>query len=267
MTSNDAFRILFLGDVVGRPGRAALKARTRDLKKLYRVDVVIANGENAAGGVGTDPSTAREILDAGVDVITGGNHTFSRRELIPTLSAPNSKVIRPANFPKAPGRGFFVLEHECGVAVGVLNLIGRVFMDLLVDCPFRVADELLQSELAQCDVVLVDFHGEATSEKLACAHYLDGRVTAVVGTHTHVQTADERVLPNGTACITDVGMCGPYDSILGVGTDAVVQRFVTGRPHRFEVAPGRSCISGVIIESRPGESRRATSIERIFEVE
>lgn len=260
-------RILFLGDVVGKAGRVAVQRAVPELRKRLSPHLIIANGENAAGGVGIDPSTAEELFQTGVQVITTGNHIWNRKEIRPYLDANRHRIIRPANFSThTPGVGAVTVLTESGVRIGVMNLIGRVFMPDLVDSPFAAADQLLSKQLADTKVVFVDFHGEATSEKIAMAHHLNGRVSAVVGTHTHVQTADERILAGGTATITDVGMCGPFDSVIGVEVPKVVERFVTGLPVRFEVADGKTQINGVLLTVDP-ESGRALQIERINEVE
>ena len=227
--------ILFIGDVIGNPGRRSLPLLLGRVKRQLPVDLVVANGENSAGGRGITRNVAQELFQAGVDIITGGNHIWDQREALDLL-AEEHRILRPANYPAgAPGVGLTMVE--VGVPpkrVWIINLCGRTFMPAL-DCPFRTADHLLQDQQPG-DIVLVDFHAEATSEKAALGFYLDGRVTALVGTHTHVQTADERLLPNGTAFITDVGMVGPYNSILGVEVKPVVDRFLSALPSRFEVA-------------------------------
>lgn len=253
-------RILFLGDIVGRVGRRIVKEKLPSL--IQSADLVIANGENAAGGVGLDAETTKEIWNAGVVVITSGNHIWHRKDAFPLLQAHPDRLLRPANYPEGTvGRGWTVVSAPDGTRVGVLNLMARVFTNELVDCPFRTADRILDNELKDCAVRFVDFHGEATSEKVALGNYLDGRVTAVVGTHTHVQTADERLLPKGTAYISDVGMCGPLDSVIGVKVEDVVTRFVTAMPARFDVAKGRGLLNGVVVSC--DASGGATSIERI----
>lgn len=258
--------ILFLGDVVGRVGRQALKKRLSSLKKEHGVDLAIVNGENSAGGIGIDPGCAEEIFVAGADVITTGNHIWSKREIEGYLNANTHRIIRPANYAEgAPGAGYVVWKASNGVEVGVVNISGRVFMGDLVDCPFKKADEIFSTSLAEVKVKFVDFHAEATSEKVAMAHYLDGRASVVVGTHTHVQTADERILQGGSACITDVGMCGPRDSVIGMQKELVLQRFVTGRPIRFDVAKGEAQINGVLVKVDVSTGK-AISIERVFEV-
>lgn len=258
-------RILFLGDIVGKPGRRAVREHLARLRRDHRADLVIANGENAAGGVGIDPGTADEIFGAGVDVITTGNHIWAKRDVYPYLDKNSHRMVRPYNCaPGAPGAGAIVVSAPDGTKVGVLNLLARVFMPDLVDCPFRAADRALSEDLAGAKVIFVDFHGEATSEKVAMGYYLDGRATVMVGTHTHVQTADERVLPRGLAYISDAGMCGPAESVIGVEVPTVLEKFVGGRPTRFEVAGGAPLLNGVIVSCDPATGR-ATSITRVLE--
>lgn len=256
-------RILFVGDVHGRPGRRAVTRRVPALRRELGVDFVVANAENSAGGVGLTPQTASELFEAGVDVLTGGNHTWAKREAYALLES-DPRLVRPANYPPGvPGQGSTVVRRG-GLSLAVLNLQGRVFMDPLDD-PFRVARAEADRLRQRTPFVLVDFHAEATSEKVAMGYYLDGRVTAVVGTHTHVQTADERVLPGGTAYITDVGMTGPRDGVIGVDRQAILQRFLTQLPVRFEVASGPVQLSAVLVEA--DAEGRATSIRRIYEVD
>jgi 2',3'-cyclic-nucleotide 2'-phosphodiesterase len=250
-------RLVFFGDVVGKPGRRGI---ARLLPTLGPVDFVVANGENSAGGVGMDPGSARELLAAGVNVITSGNHIWAKREIIEYLT-DSDVVLRPANFaPSTPGWGYTIKASRDGVPVAVVNLIGRVFMNTY-DCPFRVIDSVLENVGSRAKVILVDMHAEATSEKVAMGWYLDGRVAAVVGSHTHVQTADERILPNGTAYLTDAGMCGPRDSVIGVRRDQVLRRFLTQMPGRFEVADGATIVQGVCIDV-DDHSGKAIRIER-----
>jgi metallophosphoesterase (TIGR00282 family) len=256
-------RILFVGDVHGRPGRRAVARRVPSLRRELGVDFVVANAENSAGGVGLTPQTAGELFAAGVDALTGGNHTWAKREAYGLLDS-DPRVVRPANYPPGvPGQGSTVIRRG-GAALAVLNLQGRVFMEPLDD-PFRVARAEVDRLRELTPFVLVDFHAEATSEKLALGYFLDGKVTAVVGTHTHVQTADERVLPGGTAYITDVGMTGPRDGVIGMDRDAILQRFLLQLPVRFEVASGAVQFNAVLVEA--DASGRATSIRRIHEVE
>jgi metallophosphoesterase (TIGR00282 family) len=257
-------RLLFLGDVVGRPGRRALAATVPRLRKRLEVEFVVANCENAAGGKGVDPKSAEELRDAGVDVLTSGNHIWQKREILPYLRE-NERLLRPLNFaPDVPGVGWTIRETSSSrMRVGVVNLIGRVFMGP-AECPFRAAEAALPRIAESARVILVDMHAEATSEKVSMGWFLDGRVSAVIGSHTHVQTADEGILPGGTAYLTDAGMCGPEASVLGVRTDAVVRRFLTQMPARFDVASGPVVVQGAVIDVDEG-SGRARSIERICE--
>ncbi len=256
--------MLFIGDITGKPGRRLVTARLGALRRTHGVDVVIANGENAAGGMGITADSAAELLDAGVDALTGGNHTWHHREAYELLDG-DPRILRPANYPPGvPGRGAAVVKTAAGVEVGVLNLQGRVFMPELDD-PFRTAREQAEALRASVQTVIVDFHAEATSEKIAMGWYLDGRVTAVVGTHTHVQTADERILPHGTAYITDVGMTGPRDGVIGMERDVILERFLTQMPARFQVASGPVQLNGVLIAT-DGDGR-ARSIQRLQIVE
>ncbi|MCL6636216.1 MAG: TIGR00282 family metallophosphoesterase, partial [Peptococcaceae bacterium] len=254
-------RILMVGDVVGRPGRKAIKENVPDLVRSQQIDLTVVNGENAAGGKGITREIAREILAAGADIITMGNHVWQQKEAL-TLLVREERIVRPANYPPGvPGNGLAVLKTRSGVPVAVLNLAGRVFMEAL-DCPFRKADQLLAALAPEVRVILLDFHAEASSEKIAMGWYLDGRVSAVCGTHTHVQTADERILPGGTAYITDVGMTGPVDSIIGVEKEAVLEKFLTGIPRRFEVATGPYQLNAVILDIDENTGR-ARSIQRV----
>lgn len=253
--------ILFIGDIFGQPGRDMLAASMQTLRDRFRPDFIVANGENAAAGRGITFATADELFQSGVDVITMGNHTWSRKEILNIIDA-NPKLIRPANYPKGvPGKGRTVVEKN-GLRLGVVNLMGRIYMDIPLDDPFQTADRELQALKGQTDAILIDFHAEATSEKLALAMFVDGRVTAVVGTHTHVQTADNRVLPKGTAFISDVGMTGPADGIIGVDAKTVLKKFTTSMPAQFEPAEGRTQLNAVIVTTRP--DGLSDSIERII---
>jgi len=248
--------VLVIGDIIGKPGRRAVAQLLPRLREEYRLDLVIANGENAAGGIGLTPDTAEELFVAGVEIITTGNHVWAQRELVPYLDS-GASVIRPLNFPPGnAGRGYITRGN-----VAVVNLIGRTFMGNFVDCPFRTMDALL-AEL-KTPVIIVDFHAEATSEKVAMGRYLDGRVSAVLGTHTHVATADALVLSGGTAYVTDLGMAGPMDSIIGDDTESVLQHFVKGLPHRVSVGRGRTMLNSVLldIDEKTGKAR---SIERVY---
>jgi len=250
-------RILMVGDVVGRPGRHAVAKVLPRLRTQHQVNLVIANGENAAGGRGLTPATAADLFTSGVDVLTSGNHIWKQREILPLLDT-DAPILRPLNYPDgAPGRGFLTWGP-----VLVVNLLGRMFLEQ-VDCPFAAIDELLSKERATC--VVVDVHAETTSEKAALAWYLDGRVTAVLGTHTHVPTADTRILPQGTAFVTDVGMVGPRDSVLGVRIDKVVAHFRTRLPARFQVAKGPVQFNAVLVEA-DASSGRALHIVRVDEL-
>lgn len=258
-------RLLMIGDVVGRPGRKALKDNLPGLIQELGLDFVIANGENAAGGNGITRELVRELCKSGVDVITMGNHVWSNKEIYSFIHKETC-LIRPANYPAGvPGKGYGIYETRRNVRVAVINLSGRVFMQPL-DCPFRIVDEILGTISGEATVVVVDFHAEATSEKVAMGWYLNGRVTAVCGTHTHIQTADERVLPEGTAYITDLGMTGPRDSVIGVKTELVLDRFITQIPRRLEVAHGLYQFNGVVIDINEHDGK-ARNIERIINYE
>lgn len=260
------FKILFLGDIVGRPGRKILAENLAKLVSEYKADIVIANGENASGGSGIDPRTAGEIFSSGVDFITTGNHIWDRKEIKNYLNENSKKIIRPANYTAgAPGVGLAIIEKANFPKIAVMNLMGRVFMGDLLDCPFQKVDSLLASIDPSVDFKFLDFHAETTSEKIAMGFHLDGRVSIVVGTHTHVQTADLRFLPKGTAYITDVGMCGPYDSVIGMDVEGVLQRFRTGMPSRFEPAKGISQINAVLFKC-DSKLKKVTAFERILRV-
>ena len=251
-------RILMIGDVIGKPGRTAVTALVLELRREYGIDLVIANGENTAGGFGITPDTAQELMAGDVDVITSGNHIWKQKEIIPYITE-EWPLLRPANYPPGtPGRGYIRLGE-----IAILNLMGRVFMSPL-DCPFRTADQVL-GEMNGANppkVIIVDFHAEATSEKQAMGWYLDGRVSAVLGTHTHVPTADARILPNGTAYVTDVGMAGPSNSVIGSDISAVLAGFLTGMPRRFTVPEGPVTFNSVFVEI-DDSSGKATSIQRV----
>ena len=253
--------ILFIGDIVGSPGRQALVRELHRLVDHYRVDLVVANGENSAGGFGITEETAKELFSLGIDVLTSGNHIWDKRDSFSFIGR-EERLVRPANYPPGTvGRGATVVRTAGGVPVGILNLEGRVFMNNL-DCPFRVADQEIERLRESTPLIFVDFHAEATSEKIALGWHLDGKVSAVVGTHPHVQTADERILPGGTAYITDAGMTGSFDSVIGVRKELALERFVTQMPVRFEVAKKDVRLNGVVIGVDP-VSGRALSIERI----
>lgn len=256
-------KILYFGDVFGKPGRDAVKKAISKLTAEHSIDFIVMNGENAAHGRGILPEMAEEFFDLGVDVITTGNHAWDQKAIVPYM-ATTTRLIRPANYPdhpafKLPGRGGTVVESrkKPGLRLGVIQVMGRVFMDSL-DCPFRAAEhELERMDRVDIRSVLIDFHGEASSEKQAFAHFMDGRVSGVVGSHSHVQTADERILPGGTAAITDVGMCGCFDSVIGVKKEISIQKFLTKRPAKFEPAEGPGGYGAVVIEvdERSGKAR------------
>jgi metallophosphoesterase, MG_246/BB_0505 family len=257
--ADEPLRILFVADVVGQPGRDAVRALLPELKKELHPHLTILNGENAAGGFGLTAKLVVELKSAGADVITTGNHVFAQKDFLPELPKLE-QVLRPANYPpKAPGRGWCVAKAG-GHDVLVMNLMGRVFVEALDD-PFRAADAIL-ADHPDVKIVFCDMHAEATSEKTAMGWYLDGRVSAVVGTHTHIPTADARVLPGGTAYVTDVGMVGPRDGCIGMDKDAVLQRFLTGVPTRFMVASGPVTFNSVLVTIN-GSTGRATSIQRV----
>jgi metallophosphoesterase (TIGR00282 family) len=254
-------RLLFLGDLVGRTGRELLRRGLGALVARHEVDLVIANVENAAAGFGITPEIANDLLRFGVHVMTGGNHTWDKKEIFPYF-AQQPRLLRPANLPVgAPGRGVYVARTGRGVPVAVVNVMGRVFMTA-IDDPFRVALDEIDAVRQEALIVLVDFHAEATSEKVAMGWHLDGKATAVVGTHTHVQTADERVLPRGTAYITDAGMTGPHDSVIGVDRHAILQRFLTALPQKFETATENPRLNGVLIDADE-TTGRALAIARV----
>jgi metallophosphoesterase (TIGR00282 family) len=246
--------ILAIGDIVGRPGRMAISQLLPALRQQYNLDLVIANAENVAGGVGLTPDTARELLSDGVDVLTSGNHIWAQKEIIPYLDG-ELPILRPLNYPPGvPGKGYLTIGR-----VAVVNLIGRTFIGDF-DCPFRAMDQLLAK--LEPKIIIVDFHAEATSEKVAMGRYLDGRVSAVLGTHTHVGTIDTQLLPKGTAYVSDIGMSGPIDSVIGDDTEAVIQRFLTQMPHHLSVGKGRTVLNAILV-GVDDDTGRATSIERI----
>jgi metallophosphoesterase (TIGR00282 family) len=254
-------RVLFIGDVVGKPGRALLCRRLPRIVDERGVAFVTANAENLAGGVGATPETCDELFAAGVDCLTSGNHIWDKKEIIPYLNR-EPRLLRPANYPESnPGTGVYLGTSRDGVRVAVASVMGRVFL-VNVDCPFRTMDAILAEIRGQADCVIVDMHAEATSEKVAMGWYLDGRVSAVVGTHTHIPTADERILPKGTAYLTDVGMTGPFDSVIGVEKELVLERFLTQRHVRMQPAEGDPRLHGVLIDIDPATGR-AVGIERI----
>lgn len=254
-------RILMVGDVVGRTGRYFFMEQTPELKLTKNIDMVVVNGENAAHGKGLTPNVFNELIRGGADVVTTGNHIWDNPKVMEIIDT-EPFLLRPANYPEdTPGKGFCI--YPVGKKkVGVINLSGRTYMPP-IDCPFRLGEKILKFIKKDCDIILVDFHAEATSEKLAFAHYFDGQVTAVVGTHTHVQTADAKILPKGTAYITDLGMVGANNSILGMEIEPVIKRFMTGRPSKFEVAEGAAIYCAVLIDIN-NKTNKPTRIERIF---
>ncbi len=256
-------RILFVGDIFGQPGKHAASRFIPQYIRDWDIDFCVVNGENAAGGFGLTENIASKIFSYGADVITSGNHIFDRQEIHAVLEN-STTILRPANYPRGvPGRGYTVARSRNGMKVGVVNLQGRIYMQP-IDSPFAVADEILERLQGETRIILVDFHAEATSEKMALGYYLDGRVTAVLGTHTHVQTADERILPKGTAFISDVGMTGPHDSIIGVRVEQSLQRIVKQMPTRFSPAESGIKFSAVMVELNDSTGK-ALSIERVFE--
>ena len=254
-------KILLIGDIIGKPGRQALTLFLRKVQERHDIAFTVANGENAAGGFGITPEVAADLFRLGVDVITTGNHVWDKKDILGFIPK-ESRLLRPLNYPPgAPGYGSIVVTARNGVKVAVLNASGRVFMNDF-DCPFRTTLAEIEALAGEARVRVVDFHAEATSEKIAFGRFLDGRVSAVVGTHTHVQTADERVLPGGTAYISDLGMTGPAESVIGVEADIVVRKFLTGMPERFETAKGPAQFQGAVVEIDPG-SGLALGIQRL----
>jgi len=255
-----SMKILLIGDIVGKPGRRAVRELLPWIVEERRIDLVIANCENAAAGFGVTGDIVEELYGCRIDVLTSGNHIWDKKEIMDAVEGYET-LLRPANYPAGtPGRGSVVVATPGGIRVGVVNLAGRVFMNSL-DCPFHAADREIEKIKGKAKVIIVDMHAEATSEKIAMGWYLSGRVAAVLGTHTHVQTADERILPGDTACITDVGMTGPFDSVIGIKKELILQRFLLQMPNKFEVAKGDVRLQGVTVEIDP--DGRAKSIERI----
>lgn len=253
-------KVLVLGDVIGKPGRTALRNILPRLIEERSIDFVIANGENTAGGIGINPKTSDFLLDSGVDVITTGNHVYKKKEIYSYIDK-QQRLLKPANYPPGtPGKGFYIYD-AADKKLAVISLCGRVFIGEL-DCPFRAIDDVLEKIKTKTNLIIVDFHAEVTSEKIAMGWYLDGRVSAVLGTHTHVQTADEKILPKGSAYITDIGMTGPQDSVIGVRKELIIERFKTQMPQRFIVAKNDIWLNGVMVDIDP-ESGRAEKIERL----
>lgn len=248
--------ILAIGDIIGKPGRQVVIKHLRNLRQQLKIHIVVANGENTAGGFGLTPDTAKELLGGGVDVLTSGNHIFAQKEILPYLDA-DAPILRPLNYPAGvPGRGYLIHNKTL-----IVNLIGRTFMNAY-DCPFRAMDKLLETLMDKPKIIIVDFHAEATSEKVAMGRYLDGRVSAVLGTHTHVGTIDTQILAGGTAYVTDIGMTGPTDSVIGDDADAVIQRFLTQMPHHLSVGKGKPQLNAVLVEVDE-TSGKATAIKRL----
>ncbi len=253
--------ILLIGDIIGQPGRVVMEREVIRLREERAIDLVVANCENVAGGAGVTPSTAEDLFRAGVDVLTSGNHVWRKREALELLKL-DPRVLRPANYPDGtPGTGSTIVETLSGHKVGVLNVMGRVFMEPL-DCPFRAAERELARLKLVTSVIIVDMHAEATSEKVAMGWFLDGKVSAVFGTHTHIPTADERILPQGTAFITDVGMTGPYDSVIGRRVDQILERFLSNRPVKSDVAEGNVQLRGLLVDVDE-VTGKAKAVERI----
>ena len=254
-------RVLFIGDIVGKPGRRAVELLLKRIVKDERIDFVIANGENAAGGMGITPTIALEMFKMGVHVLTSGNHVWAKKEVIPFLDE-EPRLLRPANYPsQVPGRGVGTFELKNGGKIAVANLEGRVFMRAL-ECPFRVGERIIEEVRHKTPVMIIDFHAEATSEKVALGRFLDGKVSAILGTHTHVQTADERILDHGTAYITDVGMTGPMASVIGIREDVALERFLTQVPWKFDVATDKIELQCVVIDIDP-KTGRSNDIQRM----
>ncbi len=256
-------KILFIGDIVGSPGRKAVKELIPKIVRREKVDFVIGNAENAAGGSGVTPDIARELFSYGLDVITSGDHIWKKKEILEMLDE-EKRLLRPANYPAgARGQGWGVYQAKNGVKIGAMNLVGRVFMEC-VECPFKIGRDIVDKIRKETPVIIVDMHAEATSEKIALAWYLDGEVSAIFGTHTHVQTADERIYPKGTAFICDVGMVGPHDSVIGRKAEQILTRFITGLPTRFEMAEENVQLNGAIV-TIDEETGKALEIRRVNE--
>jgi len=256
--------ILCIGDIVGRPGREAVAYALPKIKKEHGIDFVIANAENASGGSGLIPKNADEILSFGVDVMTMGDHVWDKPEIYPYLQEHQDRIIRPANFPEGtPGVGWTITRAANGIKVGVINLLGRTFMRYNVSCPFRMLENVITEIKDEVSVIIVDMHAETTSEKVAMGHFSDGKVSLVYGTHTHIQTADEKILPLKTAYITDLGMSGPYDSVIGQDKTKIITRFLTSMPNKFEVAQSPATVHGVIVkvDSNTGRAEGITRLQ------
>lgn len=255
-------KILFIGDIIGEPGRRAIARTLHKVVAQHAVDLVIGNGENAAAGFGITPELAQELFDMGLSVITTGNHAWDKKEILEFIRH-EPRLLRPANYPDgAPGQGSVVVETSGGEKLGVLQVMGRVYMPAQLDCPFQIARREVARLKQEVRAIIVDMHAETTSEKMAMGHFLDGEVTAVVGTHTHVQTADEQILPKGTAYLTDIGMTGPVLSVIGIKKELAIEKFLTQMPRRFEVASGPAILSAALIEL-DGTVGKAIDIQRI----
>lgn len=262
MARKNVIKILFIGDIVGKPGRRAVKQYLAAHKKADKIEIVIANGENMAGGQGFTFETYQDMIDAGVDWFTSGNHVWAKADIIPHIKDGTAKILRPANFDDdSPGQGEVEIKVK-GTKITIANLLGRVFIPILVSDPFEKAEEIIDNH--PDSIIILDFHAEATSEKIAMGYYLDGKASAVFGTHTHVQTSDETILPEGTAYITDIGMTGPKESVLGVEKDIIVKQFLTGLPQSHKVASGEAIFSAVLVEVDT-KTKKAVNIDRIFE--
>lgn len=256
--------ILCIGDIVGKPGRKAVNDLLTDLKKELAIDLVIANAENSAGGSGVTARIADDLFAMGCDVLTLGDHVWDQQDIVEYLKK-NPKIVRPANFPEGtPGQGWCVVTLPSQQKVGVINLLGRVFMRYNLECPFRMARNILDEIKKVTDIIVVDIHAEATSEKVAMGSFLDGSASIVFGTHTHIQTADDKILPKGTAYITDLGMTGPYDSVIGQKKDQIIQRFLTSIPIRFEVAENDVYLCGIVVDvdEKTGKARSINRVQR-----
>jgi 2',3'-cyclic-nucleotide 2'-phosphodiesterase len=255
-------KLLFIGDIVGKIGRTAVKSLLPSIVNKYKIDLVIANGENAAGGFGITETIVAELFNYGIHILTTGNHVWDKKEFIPQISKID-RVLRPLNYPPGvPGFGSLIYPLKSGTKVAVINLSGRVFMSA-IDCPFRVGKEEVEKLRKEAEIIIIDFHAEATSEKIAFGYFMDGKVSAIIGTHTHVQTADEKILTGGTAYITDVGMTGPSHSVIGIEVDQIIQRFLTNMPMRFETAKGEGILSGIVLEidEKTGKSTAAQRLQ------
>ncbi len=261
--------ILCIGDIVGKPGRRALEGLLAGIKKEYQIDFVIANAENAAGGSGLSERIAKQFFRLGCDILTMGDHIWDQKDLEEYLDKED-RLIRPANFPEgSPGRGWSIKESASGVKVGVINLLGRVFMKYQILCPFLELEKIVQQIRKETSIIVVDMHAETTSEKIAIGYFSDGKISAIVGTHTHIQTADEKILPQGTAYITDLGMTGPYDSVIGQEKERIIRRYLTSMPVKFSVAKENSQVHGVVIDvnEKTGRARKIRRIQKSFKEE